>query len=229
MNAIEHISPSSMKTWSSCNRKWWWNKVMGVPDRGSAAAALGTAIHEELENWLLEGTPTKHPVLTKALNHFPPPKSPDVYIEKWLKKPLSIVQFKGRADVIDCRDDIPVLMDLKTTGNIRYALTAEKLRLDIQMNAYAHNILEAYAPNATAIKYAHIYVTTRGKELVKPVTVTVEKAHVDNFWNNIITPMANDMMLDANEEYLDAVKATPSHCGAYGGCPYKNLCKDITR
>ena len=202
---------------------------MGVPGRQTMAASVGVGLHEELENWLLEGVEPASERLKKALDKFPPPKAEHVHIEKWLKTPLSIVEFKGRADVIDCRTGTPVLLDLKTTGNIRYALKPDQLRTDIQMNAYAYNIFEKYAPNADEITYTHIYVTTKGKELVKPVSITVKRSHVVDFWNNVIKPMADEMLLAANEEWLDAVDPSPAHCGAFGGCPYKNLCKDIKK
>ena len=50
-------SASQIKTFKSCKRKWFRESVLGERQPPSKGALRGQAIHKELENYLLHGTP----------------------------------------------------------------------------------------------------------------------------------------------------------------------------
>jgi hypothetical protein len=52
---IEHVSASQLKTFRRCNRKWWWNKIAGIPIKETEAMVRGKVIHGMIEHYLLEG------------------------------------------------------------------------------------------------------------------------------------------------------------------------------
>jgi CRISPR/Cas system-associated exonuclease Cas4 (RecB family) len=44
----EVLSPSSVSCFSDCSAKWWYRKVLELPEQRTAALALGSAVHEAL-------------------------------------------------------------------------------------------------------------------------------------------------------------------------------------
>lgn len=73
---IAYASPSSIETIDSCLRKYAFDKLDGLPRGGSAAAALGSAMHAQHERYRLTGVPfdltTKAGELASATLHLLP-------------------------------------------------------------------------------------------------------------------------------------------------------------
>ena len=50
------FSASSADGFTACPRRWWFAKVMGLPEPKDASLSFGTAVHLVLENYLRDGT-----------------------------------------------------------------------------------------------------------------------------------------------------------------------------
>lgn len=225
------VSPSSIKTFKSCNRKWWWNKIMQVPDRDSPAAMLGTKLHQQLEDWLLLEKLPESERIREVLSYFPSPadvKQGGVLVEEWLRTDLKHTKFRGRADVIDVRDKKnPIIYDLKTTGNIVRALSAKRLKEDLQMLCYGYNTLQQIAKDAEQVTFKHVYVQTKKEHKHRIVTAVATYGETQQFWKSL-EPTIDDMVITSAEEWSDAVPMSKDFCFAYGGCAYQTLC-DVRR
>jgi len=57
MREFKSISASQVSKHDECRRAWWFQYVMGLPVPQKASAALGEAMHLQLENYLNDGTP----------------------------------------------------------------------------------------------------------------------------------------------------------------------------
>lgn len=44
------LSPSQIATWGDCQVKWYYKKVLGLPDPANGARALGRAVHQAVEH-----------------------------------------------------------------------------------------------------------------------------------------------------------------------------------
>ena len=49
MPALRAISPSQVKAFTACPRKWAFDKIDGVTRPGSPSTDLGTRVHDTLE------------------------------------------------------------------------------------------------------------------------------------------------------------------------------------
>ena len=56
MREFKSVSASQISRHDECKRAWWFQYVMGLPVPQKASAALGEAVHAQLENYLDHGT-----------------------------------------------------------------------------------------------------------------------------------------------------------------------------
>jgi CRISPR/Cas system-associated exonuclease Cas4 (RecB family) len=54
-NKFEPVGYSQIKTFTSCPRKWWINKVAGVATPSTPATERGSAVHTIIESYLVNG------------------------------------------------------------------------------------------------------------------------------------------------------------------------------
>ena len=57
MREFKSISASQVSKHDECKRAWWFQYIMGLPVPQKASAALGEAMHAQLEKYLNDGTP----------------------------------------------------------------------------------------------------------------------------------------------------------------------------
>ena len=50
------LSPTQTKTWMACKRKWGWGKLDHIRMPQKPGQEIGSAVHDEAENWLRDGT-----------------------------------------------------------------------------------------------------------------------------------------------------------------------------
>lgn len=233
MKTITHLSASQMETFEEeaggCNRKWYLHKVVGLPIPQAASAALGEKVHGEIEKYLETGdVSVLGPIARPALDYLPPPKS--VIVETKMDCHLvDTLKFTGRIDVLDFRvDRKPRVLDHKTTSDLRYAKTAEELRRNIQMLAYAKYALTYYPVDATPdhVTVAHGVLLTRGSPRSQYTEATLTRLEIESGWSRLQTlgrRMKAVSLLDSPAK----VKPNLSACNKYGGCPFRDKCAVI--
>lgn len=220
-----HVSASQLSTYRDCPRKWWYNKVAGMPTPTHPSAALGSAVHETLEAWLIsdgetmDGSPEVMQIISAAIDSgtLPDPAVEGMEAEAKVELP-GPMPILGFADVIDWATS--TIMDYKTTGNPRYALNEDGLRQSWQSIIYSAWLLKQ---GASKVTFRHIYMTTRAP--FKSWTVQVQ-------WTpeTIAEPLAHvhsviREMIDAASITMDAhVEVNTSSCRKYGGCPFTDVC-----
>ena len=57
MREFKSVSASQIATYRDCARKWWYQSILGLQTPQNASAALGEAVHAQLEKYLNDGTP----------------------------------------------------------------------------------------------------------------------------------------------------------------------------
>jgi hypothetical protein len=237
MKTITHLSASQMETFEEsaggCNRKWYLNKVVGLPIPQAASAALGEATHKELETWLETGE-TRHlgPIARAALTLGPVlPKPGAVVVESNGELPLvDGIKFVLRIDVLDFQSDpaVPRVVDWKTTSNFQYLKSSEELRRAIQMLGYAKYALTYYPADATpkTVKVAHVGLLTRGSPQARYTEATLDVSEIESGWTRL-QQLGRRMKEVSLLESPAQVRANKSVCQKYGGCPFKNQCAGI--
>ena len=56
MKEFKSTSASQITTFRDCKRLWFYQSIMGLPTPQRASAALGEAVHTQLEKYLDDGT-----------------------------------------------------------------------------------------------------------------------------------------------------------------------------
>ncbi|MCA9579683.1 MAG: PD-(D/E)XK nuclease family protein, partial [Myxococcales bacterium] len=191
MPALRAISPSQVKAFTACPRKWAFDKIDGVPRPGSPSTDLGTRVHEILEAWLLSGAApdlteefrytsragnpvVRHPgrIAHAGLHMLPAPLTPGLEVEGWMRMTSPAGPWIGRLDLrYPCPETgVRVVHDHKTTGSPRYAQTPDTLRTDPQALLYAAHEMKTLGVDRARLDWA--YFPTDGKTRPWKVSLT---------------------------------------------------------
>ena len=227
MNKFEHASASQIRLFRRCNRKWYFNKIEGIPIPSTKAADLGKKLHEELENYLKFGIALKNPLTRAGLKFLPDPNAEgDLYVEekvevKTEEMPVPIIGF---ADLIELRHGEVEITDHKTTSNFRYCKSPEELRTDPQAIIYGAFCLEQFDPPSGRVNFRHIYYNTK-----KPDSRATAIVLTDEEITKGLQALAQTMqdMEQASARATSEVTANPQACSDFGGCPFKSKCAKV--
>ena len=225
------VSASSVSTWRDCQRKWAWRYIAGIKTEPNASAALGSECHDQLQTYLeggdLDFTKESGEIAASGTQHLPRPLTPGMKCEEEyaFEGPSGHVYF-GFKDVEitpQVPGDVPVVIDHKTTSDLKWQKRESDLLKDPQAVLYA---VDAFAKNPTAqqVELKWVYYQTRGtrKSSVTHLRVVPEQIHPEF--------QAIESQVDEMADVLATVKdpkelpPTTEHCSAYGGCPYQGYC-----
>lgn len=224
---LSHVSASSIKLFKSCPRRWYERYILDKKEPTSKAMARGTAVHKQLEDYLLTGAipddSIEGKIAKSGLQHLPEPQG-RFKVELSLEQiPLAStpVPFKGFIDLLS-DGDTPEVLDHKTTSNFKYALTSEQLGEDTQLIIYAKHVL-AHC-DADSIRLTHVCYLTKAPYKSQRTSVLVTRTQVDDRFEAILETV-NEMLV-ASELPVSAIDKNKSHCWAYGKrCPYFDDCQ----
>ncbi len=241
---MDLLSASQIKVYRECQRKWGWKYIAGLPDPAGPAAALGTEVDDEqLQPYLRDGRTFDYSrasgsgdIAASGLAFLPRPQSLGLEVQKYFEMPSPTwvdgqhvgFGYRGYIDLWMPKGGMPgieggpAVCDFKTTGNWKYAKTAEGLKTDVQAQLYATWAM--WSTGARVIDLVWIYMATRGPRKAKRVHLRVLAADVAEQFSAI-----NDTALEmyaARKSVTDPLELEPNvdMCEAYGGCPFRSKC-----
>jgi hypothetical protein len=144
------------------------------------------------------------------------------------------VCFMGLIDVLLPNE----VLDWKSTGNMKYAKSANKLRESLQMLGYAKVLLMKAAAEGRAVpsevRLTHVVAcktpTAKGELKVRRTPVMVSAEEIEAGWRRIqkITKSMVDVLVAFDQENdwfgVPGPKENSRACNAYGGCPRQLVC-----
>lgn len=231
---LKSVSASQINTYWDCKRKWYFDKVMGMPQPETEALGRGTRIHEQMEKWYELGQMPTYPSAIAALE-LPevPPRSDSLVIEEPRNYGLGLmaagVPVRGRIDMrIPPKDGVFRILDWKSTSNPKYAKTPEELSRNPQGIIYLKYGFNVY-PEAHAGIFQHVYLrTAKGFGAISVETDELDREHVDRVYAHIESVVA-DMKATAALPSVADVEPNLASCDKYGGCPYRDTCPRVAR
>ena len=215
-------SASQLKTYARCERKWWLEKIAGLPVPTHPAAALGTKIHTEIEEYLL-GTGELESDIARAGLEFLPDRSENLLIEERmvLEAKRMPVPIRGIIDLVEL--DNRRITDHKTTSNFRWAKNEYELLADPQAIIYVMYAHTKWFKGDDPIRFRHIYYRTKGAAASREVEVEFTPQVLFERFADIrgdVKKMSRCAKIKTAREVNPNIDA----CGDFGGCPFRDEC-----
>lgn len=225
---VEHgeiyLSASQIGTWNSCKRKWGFQYIDNIRSPANASAELGIRVHGVLEKWLRDGialdlSTQEGQIAAAGIMYLPGPGVAEV--EKGFTIQTAIAKYRG---YIDARfgDDTPVVLDHKTTGDLRWAKTEDDLRKDVQASIYAAEAMIRTGKDAVELRW--VYYTTKKPYTSRKVSLVVLKEDIERNFDDIDATAQQILDAHATCKTGKELPPNPASCGAYGGCFFLKTC-----
>lgn len=225
------VSPSQYSTWTACQRKWYFEKVLKIASPQHPSAELGERCHTAIENYLKSGQREGDEDVLRILTYvWEQPwlarrvLDPDVHIEDWATGVVGGVPYRGRIDMFWKEGRKAVIVDHKTTANFKYRKTDAEAKTDPQTLFYSEYLFQDQDIDEIEIRYH--YIQTRGIPQA-PMMVVVSYTR-----DEILQPLENlgvflREMRDARELPLEKIPRNEKSCWLYGTrCFYYADCTD---
>lgn len=249
---LKNHSASQVKTYEMCERKWTLETLHRLRGPASSAMATGTALHKQIEDWYLRGVEPKAPLAFAGVQNLPVRGSGPILIEKALDKadPTGAIDpetkrvkrvpalftgafpWKGFIDLLyqplGMKQRVQV-WDHKTTINLMWAKTNQELKEDLQLNVYAKWCFDSDAA-LEVVDVFHNYLVTSTMNQTEVRASSISRSENAKHWQHIdarakemqvISDMAQQSQ-DSN--FWQRAKPNFDSCGAYGGCPFREMC-----
>jgi hypothetical protein len=246
---VAHVSPSQITTWLGCRRQWYWEYPMGFKSPPKPSALIGTACHSVAEDvinsvTLADGAVEDLSVKRDGKDQYRAIVRPSLplllelrqlknagigHVEREMKRGLrNGPVLKGRIDFIAIspyNTPDPWIVDHKTTSDLRYAKTAEELRTDIQMLAYAYEAV-ILSPFAKGVRVAHNVMLTRGAPQSRYTETVIPMKEIVDGWTRI-QDLSDAIRETATLASPADVPENRSSCEKYGGCFHLDRCRAL--
>jgi len=222
------ISPSQVRTFQECPRKWAFDKIDQIPVATSPGAAFGSLVHKRLEGYFARGEDVgddRAGKVARALaTCYPPPPHGDMLVEKELRTDSDGFAWRGKIDLIFQEEDVDWInvCDHKTLRQPeRYALDKAKLPTDVQAILYAHLAQQNFDVDALTLQWT--YAATQGAPKPYPVRVNVGRENVE-LHLPALEATAKEILAARSATTANDLPPNLNACGNYGGCPYAEHC-----
>jgi hypothetical protein len=243
-------SPSQVKLGSECLRKWGFRYIDGDKPPQGVGAALGQEVDDtQIQPWLRDGRQfdfSRLPsgeIAVALAPLLPAPKAEGILLQRHYEIPSPSGKFlhQGYLDIFAPNSGIvpgleggrALIADVKTTRDLKYALTPDMLAVDPQAMSYATAIM--FEENVDELDLVWFYVRSRkphraqrshlrvgGTANVPGVSVT--SAHVVEQFRKIDVKASELVQLKLTVPKGSELPPNPRMCEAYGGCPYRWKC-----
>jgi hypothetical protein len=233
------ISPTQIGKLRQCERIIGFEYVEDLKAPATEKMLFGKNVHKQLEKWLSKGVvPDKSSegrVADQGIQcGWLPVPSDELLVECKFEIPFH--ERTALIGYIDCvipplNGEVPVVIDHKSTSDLRWAKTSDQLVTDPQALIYCAWAALEY--KTTIVKARWIYYAAsnpargaRKPRGAKPVELALDVAST-NFQTSWALLEADVMrIVDIRGRGVKGLELDPSpeSCGAYGGCFYRDRC-----
>jgi hypothetical protein len=247
------FSPSQIKTYRECTRKWALTKIANLRTPSSKSMELGKDVDDnQLQPYLrdarpfdlhreVEGTNTAA-IAASGMAFLPPPKWRGLEVQKHFvfESPSKLgFGYQGYLDVWlpfggapGFNDELPTVMDFKTTKSIRkWALDEESIKTDPQ--AMIYSVWAILETKTKELNLNWLYMQTEGTRIARPTQVKVTTDEVAEQFRLLedttkemfpLMKAAPSFGNEAAQAYALTLPPNPNACDNFGGCPFRHLC-----
>lgn len=236
------LSPTATSKYRLCRRLYAFEYNEGLRPPPSPKQEFGTTVHKYLERWLKEGIyPDDSPAGLTARQG----------IDKgWLPKPDPRLLVEGKfefvvrkgllaAGYIDCiappevTESDPLVIDHKSTSDLRWAKTEEQLLVDPQVILYGIWAMLHWKLSSVRARWVYYAATNPSDENqprqprgAKPVEVqlSTQSPAIMESVERLLNDFEEMARIRIENQPGLSFKPSPESCGAFGGCPHIGRC-----
>lgn len=249
------LSATQINLYTECPRKWGFRYLDGLKQEPGPGQLLGIEVQDEqIDPWLSTGRqfdfsrPTHSGEIALALAPLlPAPMAEGMRLRRWftIPSPSGDFGYQGEMDLwapdsrivpglslARGRAPAPLVADIKSIKDLRYAKSKKDLLTDPQAQLYAMTTM--YEDNVDAVDLVWFYTRTRSPWRVQRAVVRVEAAHVAEQFSRIDAigaEIAAIKQASSKASELPPTGAKPRRdlggetiCNSFGGCPYRHIC-----
>lgn len=231
------ISASQVQLWEECERKYGFKYLERIVQPQHPSAKLGDEVQAQLDQWLIEGksfdfTQRSGEIAQALVPLLPVPKAPGLKVRRNFRipSPSGRFQYVGQLDlyaadsvvVPGLAGGVPLVGDIKTTGNLDYAKDEEKLKTDIQAQLYAMEVM--FTENVDTVDLGWFYARTRAPHRVQRYALRVSAPHVVEQFGKIEETAIKVAEVKVTRPKVEDLTPNPRMCEQYGGCPFRHRC-----
>lgn len=227
---MHRVSPSQITAARGCLRRWWWQSIKGFKSPPTPATEFGGKVHASLESRIMYGSwppIAEKEVLACAEKAWQALQANnglrgDAEVEgEWsITDSDYVLPASGRFDLFLPHDNL--IVDWKTTSDLRYAKTQDQQLEDPQVLLYVDALHRAGKLTLPA-RFAHVYTVTRGKPLAQYREVVIDEEQLSIGRKGINATM-QQMADHVDTQDFQKVPANLMACKDFGGCPHWGRC-----
>lgn len=248
-------SPSAIETYEGCPRKWAYQSLMRVPSEPSRGQLVGRQVDEQIES-VLAGRQACPSFDDRAIGEMaqklldmlpqnvlaaPRGEGRGQRIEQpWVRlEGARLFTIIGRPDLVYRDPDGPVLIvDFKTTSNLRYAQTHKSLPSAIQAQFYGAAMIASERVSRAHLLWLTVERGSSLRAVTAAATIDIDAAGAFVRRARDVTdrmratklavlrecPTPVDAPASEQDRAAWSVEPNLDHCRAYGGCPFQTRC-----
>jgi len=235
-----NISPTQLVKYRQCARKIGYEYVEGIKAPSTPKQEFGREVHKHLERWLRDGVlPDKSPaglVAKQGIGRWLPPPGPELLVEHTWSIPLECgVVLSGIADCVQPPrgGELPLVIDHKSTSGLKWALTPEQLKTDVQSLLYATWAGLEFGARVVEVRWIYYSASNprnggpRKPTGVKPVGASIVLPDAVALMRGVLRDVREIVRIRA-EQYSGAqLPPSPASCDLYEGCQHRARCGDL--
>lgn len=237
------LSATQVNLFRDCQRKWGFKYLDGIKPPTSAGALLGTEVQDtQLDPWLATGKQFDYSrpsgEIALALSPLlPKPGTAGMQLRRkfWMPSPRETFAYQGELDIYAISSGIvpglaletnpllaPLIGDVKTTRDLKYAKTSEDLATDVQAMLYTTAIM--FEENVNIVDLVWFSVRTRKPHRAQRAHLRVFGDQVAEQFEKIDLTGAEITRIKTERPKVSELPPNVRMCDQYGGCPYRNIC-----
>jgi len=238
---VRYFSSSAVDKYRRCTRLYAFEYNEKIKPPSSDKQEFGLKVHKKLEKWLKEGKyPDDSPeglTAKQAIDKgWLPEPNPKLLIEDMFV--FSIRKGLGIAGYVDCMVPPeltgiePLVIDHKSTSDLRWAKTEEELLVNPQVIIYCVRAMLKF--NVPKVRARWIYYAAsnpkdgspRKPRGVKPVEVIVSNKDpkVIETIEQLVQDLESMAVIRAENKPGLSFNPSPESCELFGGCPHIERC-----
>jgi len=228
------LSPTAVSKFRLCKRAYAFEYNEGLRAPSTVKQQFGTDVHAQIERWLRTGQPPDNTpegrTAKQGLQWLPPP-DPRLGLEQRFEFPVtSEISVGGFVDCFappEITGAEPLLIDNKTTSDLRWAKTEEQLESDPQAVIYAVWVMLKWQAPVVRVRWVYYAATNdepRAPRGSKPVEILLTSKAVLPAVDLLVRDFEEMAGIRREKQLGAALPPSPESCSMFGGCIHQPRC-----